>query len=151
MARDGISGLPLPAAFPYWQIFQDLCMKYEVAPCLVGAIKVNESGLTDPPDVMSGDGGHGLMQLTSSWPENWADPATNIEFAIVNFILPDWRYWDQYLQGDGLVRAIAASYNAGLGNAIAGHEQGNLDLYTTDNYAARALANYYQLAAGTLP
>jgi len=146
--KDGISGAPLPPGFPYKDIIDALSVKYQVSPCLVGAIKVNESGLSDPPDVMSGDGGHGLMQLTSSWPENWADPYANIEYAIAHFIVPAWQYWDQWLQGEGLIRAIAASYNAGLGNAIAGHEKGNVDLYTTNNYGQRALEHYQDLLAG---
>ena len=49
------------------------------------------------------------------------------------------------------MKAIAASYNAGLGNAIAGHANGNLDEYTTDNYGARALANYTSLTQGVIP
>lgn len=151
MARDGISGAPLPAGFPYKDLIDSLSLKYEVSPCLVGAIKMNESGLTDSPDVESGDGGHGLMQLTSSYPDNWQDPATNIEYAIKNFIIPAWQYWDQYLQADGLVRAIAASYNAGIGAAIEGHDKGNVDLYTTDNYGERALTNYTALSQGSIP
>ena len=31
------------------------------------------------------------------------------------------------------------------GAAQAGHSLGNVDLYTTDDYAARALAHYYAL------
>lgn len=149
--KDGISGAPLPAEFPYKSIIEQVCFENDCSPCLVGAIKINETGLTDPPDVVSADGGHGLMQLTSSYPPDWADPEANFRYAVQNFILPAWTYWNTSLQGDDLVRAIAASYNAGIGGAQNGHDQGNVDLYTTNNYGARALANYTSLVGGTIP
>ena len=150
--RDGISGVPLPDGFPYKDIIDTVGVANNVSPCLIGAIKVNESGLADPPDVQSADGGHGLMQLTSSWPSDWADPQANFTYAVAHFITPAWQYWaDQGLVGENLVRAIAATYNAGLGNAIAGHRNGNVDELTTNNYGARALANYQALIGGTIP
>ena len=68
--RDGIAGTALPADFPYKQIIEQLCFENNVSPCLVGAIKMNETGLGQGPETendISGDGGHGIMQLTSSF------------------------------------------------------------------------------------
>lgn len=152
--RDGIDGAPLPAGFPYKDIIEQVCLDNGVAPCLVGAIKMNETGLGQGPGTendISGDGGHGIMQLTSSFPDNWQDPTANISYAVEHFIVPAWADWDETLQGDDLVRAIAATYNAGYGSAYAGHVKGNVDLYSTDNYGARCLAKYTALIGGTIP
>jgi hypothetical protein len=168
MARDGVSGAPVPASFPFASNFDNLGGKYNVSPNLCAAIKYNETGLGTNPAVLeygctssgyfpNGDPcGHGLMQLTSSWPPNWQDADTNIGYAITNFIIPAWEYWGPGgghggYTGDDLVRLIAASYNAGIGGAQKGHDQGNCDLYTTNNYAARALKAYQQLCAGQIP
>ena len=131
-----------------------------MSPCLVGAIKINETGLGQGPTTendISGDGGHGIMQLTSSYPNDWQDPATNIAYAIEHFIVPAWNYWananafSAAQQGEALVKCIAATYNAGLGNVQEGFERGNVDLYTTNNYGERAVANYAALVGGTIP
>jgi hypothetical protein len=93
------------------------------------------------------------MQLTSSYPANWADPQTNIDYAVENYILPAWAYWRATYgyQGDDLVRCIAAEYNAGRGGAEQGHAEGDVDLYTTNHYADRCLMEYKALVAGQMP
>ena len=151
--KDGISGAPCPNALPYAQIINSLCIARNFFPCLVGAIKMTETGLGSGPATendISADGGHGIMQLTSSYPDDWADPTANITYAIDHFLVPAYNDWRTTLQGDDLVRAIAATYNAGLGNAQAGHAQGNVDLYTTNDYGARALAHEQALVLGNV-
>ena len=44
-----------------------------------------------------------------------------------------------------LIRCTAASYNAGVAGAEDGHTQGDVDLYDTDNYGARALSVYLSI------
>lgn len=159
----GISNAPLPAHFPFGDIIAAQCKEYAFYPCLVGAIKLNETGIsTDPNELQAGtdpytgllpdgsNGGRGPMQLTSSYPVNWRDPATNIGYAIYHFLIPALREWEEMLQGDDLVRAIAASYNAGFGNAERGHLEGDVDRYTTDRYGERALAHYHNLIGGRI-
>lgn len=150
--KDGISGAALPAGFPYKPIIEKVCFENDCSPCLVAAIKMNETGLDDPPDIVSGDGGHGLMQLTSSYPSNWADPYANFQYAVQNYITPAWAFWvGEGLQGGDLVRAIAAEYNAGRGGAEEGHAEGDIGKYTTDHYDQRCLSNYLALIGGTIP
>ena len=152
--RNGISGAPLPQGFPYASIIAQVCGE-TFFPCLVGAIKMNETGLGYGPTTendISGDGGHGIMQLTSSFPADWQDPATNIHYAVSTFLVPAYDNWTSppySLQGDSLVRAIAASYNAGFGNAVRWHnEYGDVDHGTTNRYGDRALAHYKNLLDG---
>lgn len=144
---NGISGNLLPTGFPYKAIIENLCGS-KVPPCLVGAIKLNETGTGSGPVTeqdISGDGGRGIMQLTSSYPKNWQDPTANISYAVSHFIIPAMNEWKDELQGDNLVRAIAATYNAGLGNAQAGHKIGDIDAYTTNRYGERCLQRYQAL------
>lgn len=155
--QNGISGKGLPEGFPYKAIIETLCVKHNFFPCVVGAIKINETGLGQGPTTendVSGDGGHGIMQLTSYVPPDWQNPTVNIECAITKFLLPDYAVWTSppySLSGEELVKALAASYNAGFDNALAGHKQGNVDLYTTHNYGQRALSNEIALTQGTIP
>jgi soluble lytic murein transglycosylase-like protein len=118
-------------------------------PYVTYAIKWNETAaLPDAATVVSADGGRGLMQLTSSFPANWADPYQNVLYAIGHFLAPAETFWKTFEQGDNLIRCIAAEYNAGRAQAIEGHEAGNVDLYTTNNYGQRALDTYLKLLAG---
>lgn len=97
--------------------------------------------------VVSDDGGHGLCQLTSSWPDDWQDPNANARYACDQYIIPAAEYWSKQCgySGETLVKCIAATYNAGLGNAVAGHAHGDVDLYTTDSYGEAVLAIYQKL------
>jgi hypothetical protein len=154
--RNGIAAGPLPSDLdlPYGhEITQACAVPPSFSPLLAYAIKVNESGENDPPDVQSGDGGHGLFQLTSSYPDDWADPYANALYAVQYFLAPAETYWADTmgLQGTDLVRAIAAEFNAGRGGAMQGHEEGDVDKFTTNHYAARALAHYEALVAGQAP
>jgi hypothetical protein len=165
--RNGLSGKRLPGYFgstplPFVSAVESACLiPPTFSPLVTYAIKMNETGLSmDPTQVQDGadlstmlmpDGsnaGRGIFQLTSSFPYDWRDPYANALYAIHNtgFMLDAESYWVRLgLQGDDLVRAIAASFNAGIGGAMAGHQAGDLDRYTTDQYAARALTMYQQL------
>jgi hypothetical protein len=151
--RNGISFGTLPTGLPFGEQITSACaLSPSFSALLAYAIKWNEtSNMDDAASVISGDGGHGLFQLTASYPIDWTDPFRNAVYAIDEFLLPAETYWATEFQGDDLVRAIAAEFNAGRGQAIAGHEKGNLDLYTTNDYAARALATYTKLCAGLTP
>lgn len=154
----GISGAPIPSGLPYADIIQAACEQRNFWPCVAYAIACNETiigqlnGKWDAATVVSEDGGHGLFQLTSSWPDNWEDPAANTAYALDHFLLnarDEWLTWSKGIEGTDLVRAIAATFNAGFGGAWKGHENGDVDLYTTDDYGARAAAIYERLITGT--
>lgn len=151
--RDGVSGALVVASFPYAKIINSLSLSANFFPCLVAAIKMNETGLGQGPATendISGDGGRGIMQLTSSYPSDWQQPQANIGYAITHFLVPAYVDWRGELRGNDLVRAIAATYNAGLGNAQAGHAAGDLDKYTTNRYGARCLGHYQNLCKGII-
>jgi hypothetical protein len=171
--RNGIESGPLPnIGLPFAAEIEKACALHDTfSPLVAYAVKVNEtSNSTDAAEMQDGtvpgtdyleDGsnaGHGIFQLTSSWPSDWADPYANAAYAIWHddAVLQGLRacetYWaNQGVTGEGLVRAIAASFNAGINGAQQGHDCGNVDLNTTNNYGARALSHYQALAAGRSP
>ena len=154
----GISGGPLAADLLYaaavtsgsGSIFSPL-LAYAVA--FRETIRGELAGLWNAASVISGDGGYGLMQLTSSHPSDWIDPSANVRYAIATFLYPAYDFWwgEMKFVGSDLVRGIAAEYNAGRGQALAGHAAGDLDTYTTDGYAADVLAQYTRLCAHLSP
>lgn len=103
--------------------------------------------------VVSPDGGHGLMQLTSSYPTSWPDPYDNALYACDNYIIPDALYWYRMYgySGETLIRCIAASFNAGLEGAEAGHAKGDVGLFTTNDYSGGVLKIYQSLLATGRP
>lgn len=147
--RDGIDGGPLASRHEYAAIVNGLSLGFNVSPLLVYAIRLNETSEGDPPDILSNDGGHGIMQLTSSYPSNWTDPTANISYAIAHFIEPDWQSWkeaDPSLAGDDLIRCIAVGYNAGFGTALAAHRAGDVDRVSySGHYGVDAVRNYHAL------
>lgn len=147
--RNGIVGTPLDLALPFAKPINAACATADFFPYLAFAIKWNETAsLPDAATVVSADGGHGLMQLTSSYPANWDDPYANVLYAVDEFLRPAENYWSLDFQGDDLIRAIAAEYNAGRSAVIKGHAEGDLGKFTTDHYDQRALATYLKLLAG---
>lgn len=147
--RHGIVATPLDLSMPFAQQINSACVTTDFFPYLVAAIQHNETAnLPDAATVISDDGGHGVMQLTSSYPAGWVEPYVNILYAIDEFLRPAETYWSMDFQGDDLVRAIAAEYNAGRTAVINGHAEGDLGKYTTNNYDQRALATYRKLLAG---
>jgi hypothetical protein len=169
--RWGVDAAPIPVDLPFMAGVTSAALEFDFPPCFAYAIATTENVdllSTDPQaalSVISGDNGHGLCQITpASWWEPpitaawavcpWQDPAENMAFALKWFLLPAVAYWNQTLlmEGDALIRCVAAEYNAGRSEAIAGHNAGNVDLYTEHgNYAARALANFAALVAGRTP
>lgn len=149
-----ISGEPIPAKLIYSEYIQKACDERNFWPLFAYAVACRESiigemnGKWNARSVLSSDGGHGLFQLTSSWPNNWQDPYANACYAIDNFLTPltnQWREAVPGLEGDDLIRCVAASFNAGFGGAWSGHERGDVDLYTSNNYGAGVLAIYHNL------
>jgi hypothetical protein len=145
--RWGIESGELDPTLPYALDVAKAAVAEEVPVALLYAIAWHESiagevaGLWTAATVLSDDGGHGLCQLTSSWPDDWEIPFSNASFACSQFIVPAAQYWCQRVEGAfALVKCIAATYNAGLGNAVAGHSIGNVDAYTTDGYGAAVTA-----------
>ncbi len=149
----GMSGGPLPANLPYAQDVIAACGS-NFPPLVAYSVAARETimgqlaGEWNAATVVSGDGGHGLFQLTSSFPSNWQDPQANARYAMENWLVPDMNWWRSQipgLQGDDLIRCIAASFNAGRGGAWRGHQEGSIDLYTTDNYGSGVLSIYKSL------
>jgi hypothetical protein len=140
----GICGGPLPAGLPYGVEIEYVCETLGFSPLVAYAVKMNETGPRDLPNVLQvGGNGHGIFQLDSSYPDNWANPTANAFYAVAHFLLPAQEFWAAAgFEGDALIRLTAATFNEGLGAAIAAHAKGNVDLWTTNNYGARALANY---------
>jgi len=164
--RDGIISGLIPAQFPYADPIQRAAELHNVSAFVVYSIGEQEtingeqSGWlvaaygpgTTAANVVSNDGGHGIFQLTSSYPQLWQDPYTNAEFACANFIAPAWEFWSGQpynLVGDALVRAVAAEFNAGRGLALAGHlNHSNVGIWTTKTdgiqYDLMVLQNYHR-------
>ena len=153
----GLSGAPVNPTLPYAGFANRACVDMDFPPPFAYAIAFRETlclvPTIDPVTVVSGDGGHGIMQLTSSWPENWADPLANFTYAIRYFLLPAVQYWHglQGYAGPVLVKLVAATYNEGLGAAIRYHNQGDVDLGTTNDYGAGVLAIYNNLVSKGTP
>ena len=152
----GLSGAPIPATLPYAAPVNAACYEANFPPPLLYSIGAIETILSETTGwiesvapgktaatYVSGDGGHGVFQLTSSFPPNWDDPEANAAYAIHVFLFPAVHHWAAFnYQGADLVRLAAATFNEGLTEAIKDHAAGNVDLDTTDHYAARALACY---------
>jgi hypothetical protein len=165
--RNGLHAGPLPPlGLPFAVEIERACALHDTfSPLVAYAVKVNETAdSTDPARMEEGaigdylpngdNAGHGIFQLTSSWPSTWADPYSNAAYAIWHpgFLREAETYWSaRGLQGEDLVRAVAASFNAGIGGAQAGHDAGDVDLRTTNRYGARALEHYQALVAGRAP
>ena len=157
--RWGVSGKPIPSGLPYEEQIKDACFVYSFPPCLAYAIASVETiggevaGSWNAATVISADGGHGLFQLTSYVPPGWDDPATNASCAVLDWLVPDATraFQELRLSGDNLVRAVAASFNAGWYGMMSGHRLNDVDRFTTNHYAARVLANYHKLVAGQSP
>lgn len=149
----GMHGTPIPQNLPYASEISQACGAL-FPPLVAYSIACRESiigelnGKWCARTVCSADGGHGIFQLTSYVPAGWDVPETNAVCAVRNWLVPDMLWWRSQIpgvEGDDLVRCIAASFNAGRGGAWKGHTQGSVDLYTSDNYAAGVLQIYHNL------
>jgi hypothetical protein len=153
-----MSGI-IPINYRYAWPIQSAADNVKTSAFLLYAIAETETidgelaGMWDAASVVSADGGHGLFQLTSSYPSFWEDPRTNAQYAAANFVIPAWSFWaTRYdLVGDALVRAVAAEFNAGRANALAGYtEHGDVGFYTTKqngttSYDRVVLGHYHEL------
>ncbi len=164
---------PLPAALalPFRAEVEAACAVMPTfSPLVAYAVKYCETGLsTDPAELQKGadpvtmlmpDGsnaGRGIFQLTSSFPLHWRNAYANALYAVERFLLPaEWFWAGQYgMQGEELVRAVAAEYNAGRLGAIQGHDVADVGLFTTFSdglsYADRCLLYYQHLEKGEMP
>lgn len=156
--KDGISGTHLPPNFPFGITMSMIASSKGFFPPLVGAIAWEETlKVLTPAEAVgyiSGDGGHGVFQLTDSWPENWQNVSASCDWAIDKFLMPAYTAWTEKtdLKGGKLVQCIAATYNAGWGQAWDGHLAGNVDMWTTGHdYGERVLADYEHLVSGIIP
>ncbi|HTD38487.1 MAG TPA: hypothetical protein VK669_13325 [Candidatus Limnocylindrales bacterium] len=162
----GVSGAGLPSGLPYGDAIQAAAVAANFPPCWLYAegwqetIKVAgwlQTLGSSPETYISGDGGHGIFQLTSSYPSDWQDPRANANYAISHFLTPAVDFWHSTYNfvGDDLVRSVAAEFNAGRQNAIAGHNEGDVGKYTTHTggipYSDLVLKYYHQLAGGLHP
>jgi hypothetical protein len=154
-----ISGLSIPKQLPYAATIQGPCLELGFPPCLAYAIAWRESisgevnGSWNAATVLSGDGGHGLFQLTSTFPEGWDNENINVRYALSNFLIPALHQFARRgLLGDDLARLVAASFNAGETAAWEAHLAGDCDLATTGNdYARAVLATFHRLIQGLNP
>lgn len=166
----GISASSLPDGFPFEHEIALACIERNWWPCLIGAVKLNETGLsTNPHELEEGanpitgllpngdNAGHGPMQLTAKWPADWFDPKANFLYAIDEYLAPAVSFWVMKgLQGDALIKCVAASFNAGLQQAWKWHvDHSDVDYNTTRDgegvpYGARALAHYHALLQGRI-
>lgn len=162
----GVSGAGLPAGLTYGTEIAAAADAAKFPQCWLYAhgwqetIKVagwiGTLGAT-PTTFISGDGGHGIMQLTASYPPNWQDPQANAAYAIANFLTPAVQYWNSTFSvtGDALIKCVAAEYNAGRASAQAGHKLGDVGKYTTHtagvSYSDLVLKYFHQLAGGQAP
>lgn len=155
----GISGKPIPKTLPYAATIQAPCVELGFSPCLAYAIAWRESisgevnGAWDARTILSGDGGHGLFQLTSAFPEGWENEDVNVRYALSTFLVPALHQFARRgLLGDDLARLVAASFNAGERAAWEAHLAGNVDLATTGNdYSSSVLLNFHRLIKGENP
>lgn len=159
MSKDfGISNAHLPASFPAFQTFNSIGLSRGFFPCLLGAIAWEETlkvlPLANAMSYISYDNGHGVMQLTDSWPSGWKVLSSNLAYAVDDYLMPALKQWTSQttLMGDVLVKCVAATYNAGFGQAWEGHLNGNVDQFTENgDYGARVLADYTALVSGIVP
>jgi hypothetical protein len=157
MAIWGLSGASVASGLLYAGAINGSAQRANFPPPLLYAICFIESIGGEYNDewnaatVISADGGHGLGQLTASYPDNWSDPSANADYAVSVFLVPAVNYWhgNMQLTGEALIKCVAATYNAGLGNAQLGFTDGNVDEYTTGHdYGRRCIAVYNALVAG---
>ncbi|GAC1304827.1 MAG: hypothetical protein NVSMB19_15940 [Vulcanimicrobiaceae bacterium] len=143
----GLSGKPIQGT-PYDREINHAGRVFQFSPAFLAAIVERESNFDCK--VVSADGGHGLCQLTSSWPADWILPDVNLNFALAEFLLPAIRYWHglERYEGNNLVRLVAATYNEGLSAAIRYHMRGNVDAGTTNDYGSGVLALYQKYVVG---
>jgi len=147
---DGIEAGHIPKNLPYAAEIEAACMASGFSPALGYAIPWRETirgqvaGLWTASSVISPDGGHGLYQLTSSYPSDWLQPTANARYALDHFLIPALvEFRGKGLLGEALIRCIAAAFNAGPGPAWEAHLAGNVDNCTTGHDYAQDVFQVY--------
>ena len=143
----GLSGAPCDPSKPYADAIEAAAEYTGFPPKWLYAIAWQETivlqvaGVWNAATIVSGDGGHGLFQLTSSYPVNWQDPYTNAVYAVEGdpmFLRGAAKYWfGRGYRGRELVKLASATFNAGLKNVLAGHADGDADEWDTNKYGQR--------------
>jgi len=148
----------------YKPMIEELALRYDwLQPSVIAAIGSRESawGLLLSPRGPSGTGdggyGRGIMQIDAEFhPEfistgKWTNPKENLTYAIEKVLVPYYNSLDRNtnLQGQELLRATLAAYNAGPGNVLAAYDRGlDVDYYTTGRDYGRDVldrAGWFQL------
>jgi hypothetical protein len=168
LVRNGISGASVPLQLVYAGDVNAATLKESFYPLLTYAIAEVETiegeraGQWDAATIVASDGGTGLMQIT---PEEWWTSEMNYEWSSINrtnphdncvfgvqfFLVPAEEFWvgNYAFEGNDLIRAIAAEYNAGRGLALQGHNEGDIGKYTKHqgalSYPDHVLQNYTAL------
>jgi hypothetical protein len=108
---------------------------------------------TTAANVISPDGGRGIMQLTAEFPANWADPFTNFLFGAKEFFDPYVADWvARGFTGSSLLKLAADDFNAGDRRVLLWHNAGNADGATTGgDYGSDVCIIYANLILGRDP
>lgn len=156
----GISGSPVSLHLPYAAPINKAAEVQDFWPMVIYAVAYRETivsqlngSIPSAASYVSYDNGHGLCQLTSSWPDLWEDPETNAAYAIRYFLQPAVTFWNESMGYSGLtlLKCVFAEYNAGRGQAMAGHLLGDVDMYTSNGYAQACLYYFENLATKGSP
>lgn len=143
------------AAQPYADIVKQVAQEQSIDPLLLVALVEREDPWWDP-NIVSGDGGHGLTQITSdrAWiaSADWADPYTNLTRGAqmlgdeLSFFLG--KFPDDPELG---TRYALAAYNRGRTRVWqTAQALGDPDTGTTNNYASGVWNKYQALTTGFL-
>jgi hypothetical protein len=173
----GISGAPIPISLKYaapiqkaaddgafWPLFAyAIAWRETISSELSGYIQANWPGKT-ALDVITGDNGHGLCQvtpaawwgapITAAWAAiDWTDAEQNMAFGIEWFLNPAVDFWhgQEGFIGSSLIRLVASEYNAGRDETMKAHEEGDVDRADTNNYASGIEAIYNNLLTRGVP
>lgn len=154
--RYGIVAGTIPGHLPYASIVQTAAEQENFSAALPYAVAWRETirgernGKWNAASVISGDGGRGLFQLTSSYPDDWERPDRNCHYALEHFLKPARDFFvAEGLLGEALIRCIAASFNAGIETAWEAHLAGDVDRCTTGcDYAADVFHVYSAIISG---
>jgi hypothetical protein len=150
----GIAAMPVHSDLAYAQAINDAANEVNFSPPLAYAIANRESirgernGKWIAAHVVSGDGGHGLFQLTSWFPAiGWDNPRINAHWAIVRWLQPSVSHYAAHhgYRGDILIDAVADAFNAGQGTICTLCDRGeNPDHATTDSDYGRDVLMCYR-------
>lgn len=151
--QHGIVAGTIPHALPFAGVIQAAADAAGFSAALAYGVAWRETirgqkyGQWNAATVVSTDGGHGLFQLTSSYPDDWREPESNARYALDNFLKPARDFFvAKGVLGEALVRCIAAAFNAGTETAWEAHLRYDVDSVTTGhNYGADVFRVYHAI------